>query len=93
MSVNGYGQVYRTMCPHGYPRGDAIYPYAMAFRGTIYLTDDYGKNNPVWEGMPCGTPSEAFVQMERAAKHFGVEDLRLWSGKLPDEPLFKEEEF
>ena len=83
--MNGYGQVYRTACPEGFPKGNERFPYAMAFRGVIMDEDERFKE--VWEGLPSGTPDEAFDDMEKAAKKLGCTDLRRWSGTLPEETL------
>lgn len=86
--MRGYGQIYRTSTPSGYPKGDKAFPYAMAWRGTIYDADLH--NKPVWEGLACGHPDEAFDQMKKIGEKFECADLRRWSGVLP-EPKFKDD--
>ena len=90
--MNGYGQIYRTWC-EDWGRGSVEYPYGMAFRGYLYQVDEAtGKHVPVWKGFPVGTPDEAFEHMERMSKEFGLDDLRPWSGTLPEEPKVKIDE-
>jgi hypothetical protein len=87
--MDGYGQIYWTFCPDG-TKGSPVYPYGMAFRGYLYKREpDTGKHTAVWTGFEAGTPDEAFEHMEKMAEEFGIEDLRRWSGKLPDEPKYK----
>lgn len=85
--MNGYGQVYQTACPEGWPHGNERFPYGMAWRGVIM--DEDNRLKEVWGGLAVGHPDAAFEAMQKAAAKLGCTDLRRWSGDLPEEPKWQ----